>query len=245
MYEFKVCKPSPHFFQPDHIAELPSAIEQTNKLLREHLTRIGYPEDLWPLTTIEESVLTTVLRFGQLPTFLSLNMPFEDTDYIDESIFKRFHPSVRERYLAQFLYQKKAFYCFTRGEEWWDGEKMFLVSDAGSFFSYCRYSIYAHSPELADYAPKQRGRPRNVEKQVAREESSGKYQQWVQDCRAYRKHLTDEAAALRNLEQQLKVEAQLILDNARESIASLLAPLSVRQKALQELKAQGAPKRPA
>ena len=241
MYEFKVCEPAPQLFHPDRLAELHPALAHTEQVLRQHLTRIGYPEDLWPLTTIEESVLTTVLRFGQLPIFLSLDMPFDSTP-IDDKELKPFHPFVQDRFNQQFQYRRKARYCFTRGEEWWKGEPMFLVSDAQSLLVFLQYELSQTAVDVRNYAPKQRGRPRNVEKHIAKEQKSGKYQQWIAECHAYRKHLVDEVEALKLLEEQLKVEAQLILDNARESIACLLAPLSQRQEALKELKSQGAPK---
>jgi hypothetical protein len=241
MYEFKVCKPAPQLFHPDKVAELPAALANTEQILREHLTSIGYPQELWPLTVLGDSVLTTVLRFGSLPINITLNMPFDNTP-IDEKELKPFHPFVRDRFNQQFQYHRQARYCFTRAEEWWKGEPMFLVSDAHSLLLFLQYELSQTAVDVRDYAPKQRGRPRNVEKHIAKEQKSGKYQQWIADCQAYRQHLVDEAEALKLLEEQLKIEAQLILDNARESIACLLAPLSQRQEELKQLKAQGAPK---
>lgn len=242
MYEFKVCEPaSPHIFQPDALSEIPAALAHTETILREHMRRIGYPEDLWSLTKLNENCLHNVLRFGTLPICINLDMPFDGTP-IDDKELKPFHPFVQDRFNQQFQYHRQARYCFTRGEEWWKGEPMFLVSDAQSLLLFLQYELSTTAADVRDYVPKQRGRPRNVEKHIAKEQKSGKYQQWIADCQAYRKHLVDEAEALKLLEEQLKVEAQLILDNARESIACLLAPLSQRQEALKALKSQGAPK---
>ncbi len=151
------------------------------------ITEEGYPLGLWP-TDIKQTkrVVHWAHRCGRIPDSIPTNMDMVQDAYTGEVQ----HDVVADEFSRVFPMMDKAFFVFTKGEEWWPYEKAFLAKDANSTMLYFLYQRAMVDQSVLQPKPT-RGRPRKAPAQTTRSEKSERYQQWLQECKVYREHLNE------------------------------------------------------
>ena len=241
MYQFKVCEPAQHLFHPDNAEALAQARTDMHTRIHAILKAAQFPDELVPLVRNTDMLIDAVLRWGDLPMFIQLNMPVVKDD-VDPSLFEAQHPSVQKQFLEEFPYIKDATFYFTREEPWWNGECSFLVSDANSFLMSIRYQLSVRGGEVRDYVKRGRGRPRNDAAHAEREERAGRYKEWIESCPQYKQQLHDKTVELAAAEESARLQTAEIERECAARIAQVQSAVAEQRAALKLLKAQGSPK---
>lgn len=143
---------------------------------------LGYPTELWPSgAPFLPSLVHRAMRTGTLPMTIPTSKPMERTTYSGP----KQHELVVGDFRRDFGMIPNAMFVITEGEDWWPHETAFLAHDANSFMQYSLYTRARTRKEVLVEPPK-RGRPRNEAAHAAKAEKSGRYQEWLAECEAYR-----------------------------------------------------------
>ena len=182
------------------------------------LAELGYPVELWPSDAPGTSGFVRFWKSTGLPRNPApVNLPMDKRPFsgppMPAQAVKLFNNS--------FPHVTNAFFCITKGEEWWQHDKAFLCNDAESYMKLMLYTAALMNPDIMDKpVEKKLGRPRNEAAHAAKAEKSARYQQWLADCETYRAEIAGAENAY--------LEAKAVAENYRLE--------------LNRIKARGAPK---
>lgn len=188
-----------------------SHFDHYEKLVLDKLLELGMDPHVWSL--LEQSKRITMVHFavtqGRAPN--RINLPMDMEQGTPEG---KFHPHVVRQFEQMFPHSAKQFFFFTKAEDWWDGDPLFLVSDADSFMQWCRYDVATREPDTLHFGePRKRGRPRNEAAHAAKADKSARYRLWLQECEAYRARVISKKAEL--------AEARLVVEQRRLELQAI------------------------
>lgn len=241
MYQYKFGEVRQHLFHPDNADQLAEARADMEARLPALLINAGFPEEhISILSSIDQLILDCV-RWGQFPrrAQVSCNVVKDEPD---AELLASQHERIQEQFEKEFPYFSRPFYQFTQGENWWEGEPLFLVHDANSFLMHCKYEFESRFEDLRGYKPKKRGRPRNDAAHAAKEEQAGRYKEWIESCRAYKKEVLEKSNELKACESAVREQVEAIERECAARIAEVQRQVQEQRIALNMLKARGAPK---
>lgn len=152
------------------------------------LAELGYPAELWPSGTPVACGFVRFWKSTGLPrnpapvNLLMDKRPYNGPTMPAQAV-KLFNNS--------FSHVTSAFFCITKGEDWWPHDKAFLCDDARSYMRLMLYTAAIMNPCIMDKPVEKRlGRPLNEEAHAAKAEKRSRYQQWLTDCEAYRAEIS-------------------------------------------------------
>lgn len=146
----------------------------------EKLVRIGYPLELWPSEMKDKAGFIRYWKgTGNPRTIAPMDAPFDGNPYNGEKM----HEAVMSTFTKSFPAIKNAFFCITRGENWWPFQKAFVCNDANSYMKYCLYLNSITGQKLLDLSQEKKAGRRAAK---PHSEKNARYQQWLADCEAYR-----------------------------------------------------------
>ena len=175
------------------------------------LAELGYPVELWPSDTMGASGFVKYWKSTGLPRNPApVNMPMDKGAYdgptMPEAAVRLFNNS--------FPHVTHAFFCITKGEDWWPHDKAFLCNDANSYMLLMLYTAAVMNPSILDKpAEKKLGRPRNEAAHAAKAEKSARYQQWLAQCAEYRAEVEvaeNRYREARAVSEELRVELNVL-----------------------------------
>jgi len=242
MYQTKFGEVRQHLFHPDNADQLAEARADMEARLPTLLINAGFPEEHFPLIKNMESLILDCIRFGQFPRMIEVTGISVVKDDPDPELLTSQHENIQERFQKQFEYFSRPFYQLTTGESWWEGEPLFLVYDANSFLMHCKYELELRFEDIRGHKPKKRGRPRNDAAHAAKEEQAGRYKEWIESCRAYKKEVLDKSNELKACESAVREQVEVIERECAARIAEVQQKVQEQRIALNMLKARGAPK---
>ena len=168
---------------------------------------------MWSLASDSErvNIVWSSLIFKSLKTRINLDAPMDmRTGYSGNKP----HPKVAARFQEIFPHSLKQFFFITNGEDWWKGDKFFLVHNADTFMQWALYDIACRMPEVLSFGVQRpRGRPRDEAKHAAKAENKARYAEWLEQCSQHR-------AAIAMKKTEL-VEARLVVEQKRLEIMAL------------------------
>jgi hypothetical protein len=241
MYQHRFDESRQHLFHPDNAEQLKKACADMEARLPTLLINAGFPEEHIPLIEKMEQVVFDCIRWGHFPLRVQVSANVVK-DEPDAELFASQHERIQERFEREFEYFSRPFYQFTAGDNWWEGESLFLVCDANSYLMHCKYESELRFEDLRGYKPKKRGRPRNDAAHAAKEEQAGRYKEWIESCRAYKKEVLDKTNELKTSELAVREQVQAIERECAARIAEVQRLVQEQRVALNVLKARGAPK---
>lgn len=242
-YSIQVCESQQQLFHPEFADQLAEARKRIDPILVAHLKKIGFPDDYFPLIKGWDYFVDSTIRYGVLP----IRLPMEGdvvNHNVSPELLENMHPAVIKRFQEQQIeHFQFPFYLFTRGEDWWHGDKMFLVNDADSYLIHLQYEMGIRDEAVRRYQGKRgRGRPIDLAKKQEKERKSEKYRQWVEDCRAYKAEVMELTEQVNTLEVSTRAEVELIEAEAKDKVDHLNSIVERRKAQLAALKYKGAPK---
>jgi len=175
------------------------------------LAELGYPVELWPSDAMGASGFVRYWKSTGLPRNPApVNMPMDKGTYngptMPEAAVRLFNDS--------FPHVTHAFFCITKGEDWWPHDKAFLCNDATSYMLLMLYTAAVMSPSIMDKpAEKKLGRPRNEAAHAAKAEKSARYQEWLAQCAEYRAEVEvaeNRYREARAVSEELRVELNVL-----------------------------------
>lgn len=178
------------------------------------LASIGYPVDFWPSDSVSKGFVSYWKSTGLPRNPAPVNLAIEKNEYS----WKPMPAAVVKLFNNSFKHVTHAFFCITKGEDWWPYDKAFLCNDANSYMLFMLYTAALLDQSVLEMPGKAQnkkkvGRPRNEAVHAAKAEKSYRYKLWLAQCAEYRAELKvaeDRYKQARDEAEKLRLELKVI-----------------------------------
>ena len=208
-----ILKPRPELFAMGAENLFAAAHQELEPSLMNLCIEHGMPITLWPQISNTQVISRALLMTGYLPTFLPMSIGFDDTP-LTKSAIAQFPESVIQAVLHRKQFGFVSHYCFTRGENWWQGPRSLLAHTLPLAAAVAHYTQALHRPALQTFTPPvPRGRGRPVKPNKLQPQSN-RWAAWLAYC-AKRKN---EVAKMEDEIKAIKDEARCRIEAVQEKI---------------------------